>query len=180
MRALVTAAAGFLPACLASGLIVLGLLRTRRMDQDPRHALFRHGRPPSPLPDGPYRGAVRGYRGAWLGKAFDRAAGRGINLFDDWERPRRAYPFWMTTGPGLREPDRDVLKIDYDLPGNPVWVRRVLDEVVEVAPGRLLGQVHLRLVPRVPFTVAYFELVAQQQPSSADVTVRERAIGAST
>lgn len=43
-------------------------------------------------------------------------------------------------------PGTAVLRIDYDLEENPAWpVRLVLDEVVEVEPGLLLGQALLEV-----------------------------------
>ncbi len=112
----------------------------------------------------------------WRGKALDAGAQTGINLFtarskaliqpfdpavyDDPERAElvRAYPFRTYTDWGAIDRDRRVLKIDYDIPANPFGlIRRVLDELVEVAPGYYLGKAHLR-VGRGYRTVAYFAL----------------------
>jgi hypothetical protein len=111
----------------------------------------------------------------WRGKAFDAAAQSGINLFaaaskalirpfdpavhDDTQPDLvRAYPFHTYVGPGVIDRDRQVLKIDYDIPANPFGViRRVLDELVEVAPDYYLGKAHLRALGRWR-TVAYFTL----------------------
>jgi hypothetical protein len=40
---------------------------------------------------------------------------------------------------------------------NPWWLRRVLDEIVQVGPDHFLGKVHLRWGP-THLTVGYFEL----------------------
>ncbi len=111
----------------------------------------------------------------WRGKAFDAAAQSGINLFSaaskplirpfdpavhEYSRPDlvRAYPFRTYPAPGVIDRDRLVLKIDYDFPANPFGpIRRVLDELVEVAPGYYLGKAHLRL-PGHWRTIAYFTL----------------------
>lgn len=110
----------------------------------------------------------------WRGKVFDAALHSGGNLFtassarlirpfdpnmrDDSPGLVRAYPFHTYAGTGVVDGDRSVLKIDYDLPANPFGlIRRVLDEVVEVAPGYYLGKAHLRLRGRWR-TVAYFAL----------------------
>ena len=91
----------------------------------------------------------------WRGKVFDATAHSGRNLFtarskllirpfdpavrDDRPGLVLAYPFATSSGPGVIDRDREVLKIDYDLPTNPFGpLRRVLDELVEVAPGYYL------------------------------------------
>src|SRR6266571_1028755 len=46
---------------------------------------------------------------------------------------------------GELDPGVDVLKIDYDFEANPdLMIRRILGELVQVAPGRYLGKVLLR------------------------------------
>ena len=113
----------------------------------------------------------------WRGKIFDATASAGGNLFTARSKPlirpfdpavrddrpglAYAYPFATSTGAGVVDRDRDVLKIDYDLPANPFGlIRRVLDELVEVAPGYYLGKAHLRVGGRWR-TVAYFALHGQ-------------------
>jgi len=118
----------------------------------------------------------------WLGKAFDPAAGRGENVFAPgppwysaallaaiprlgWPIRRdeagrlRGFPFVTEPGRGLFDPQTEVLRIVYDDPRapNPFPVRRVLDEVVEVEPGLLLGKAHLRVGGRA-HQVAFFAL----------------------
>jgi hypothetical protein len=57
-----------------------------------------------------------------------------------------AFPFRTRVAPGELDPGVDVLKIDYDFEANPDFmIRRILDELVQVAPGRYLGRVLLRL-----------------------------------
>lgn len=110
----------------------------------------------------------------WRGKAFDPATSSGINLFTARSKPLirpfdpavydgspgfiHAYPFRTYIGPGIIDRDRKVFKIDYDIPANPFgMIRRVLDELVEVAPGYYLGKAHLRVRGHWR-TVAYFAL----------------------
>lgn len=96
----------------------------------------------------------------WLGKRFDAAAGVGENVFDRsafeagklltpsryrawWPEDAtsfRALQFATSTGPSLLDPGVQVLRIDYDRPGNAPRIRRILDELVEVEPGVYLGQ----------------------------------------
>jgi hypothetical protein len=56
-----------------------------------------------------------------------------------------AFPFRTRIAPGELDPGVDVLKIDYDFEANPSFlIRQILDELVQVAPGRYLGKVLLR------------------------------------
>ena len=100
----------------------------------------------------------------WLGKRFDAEREAGENVFDrrvfrvgrlltpaayqaSWPEDARSYralAFSTTTGPGALDPGVEVLRIDYDLPGNAPPFRRILDELVEVEPGVHLGQALLR------------------------------------
>lgn len=96
----------------------------------------------------------------WRGKTLDSDAARGDNMlsvgarrwlrvflpfYNDW-RPDspdgfRALRFRTEVGPARQNPDVMVLKIDYDVPGNPgLTIRRVLDELVELAPDYYLGR----------------------------------------
>lgn len=112
----------------------------------------------------------------WRGKMFDAA--RGDNIFtrdslalahiywplyhgyvDDGPETYRAFAFRTYVAPGRADPDRQVLKIDYDLEGNPRWsIRRVLDELVQVADGFYLGKAHLKWWWGRWQVVAYFTL----------------------
>jgi hypothetical protein len=99
----------------------------------------------------------------WVGKRFDARGERGDNLLLRSARlPARllwpayrmeepdahhlaAFRFRTWTGPGALDPDRDVLKIDYDSAHNPrPLIRDILDELVQVVPGAYLGKVLLR------------------------------------
>jgi hypothetical protein len=114
----------------------------------------------------------------WLGKSFSSARQQGSNLFSNDSRflarlfnpfyrgftadspgTYRAFTFRTYAAPGLADPDRMVLKIDYDLKGNPsLTVRRVLDELVELAEGLYLGKAHVHWWWGGWQTVAYFTL----------------------
>ncbi len=99
----------------------------------------------------------------WRGKVFDRRDARGDNVFANNGRPWfrvllptyhgqrsdtsatfRAFDFRTYVAPGVLDPNVNALKIDYDLPENPGPVRRVLDELVELAEGYYLGRAYLR------------------------------------
>ena len=77
---------------------------------------------------------------------------------------RCALPFGAALSPSVTDPAVTVLKIDYDLDLNPGFVvRRVLDELVQLAPGYYLGQALLRRGSRAAprwACAAYFTLAA--------------------
>ena len=139
--------------------ILSGFLRTWQIQNDEREKIFLAGTVPNPVLDGLYYGAVPGHTVSWLGKKFYAAREKGINVFSDGKGGEvEQYPFVTSVGKGLHEKNLDVLKIDYDIPGNPVWLRLVVDEVVQVAPGWYLGKLEARMIPGYPFALTYFEL----------------------
>ena len=114
----------------------------------------------------------------WQGKIFDATQARGVNIFarhslmwarlfwpfhrhfvEESAQTYRAFPFRTWIGPGKRDPDLQVLKIDYNLPENPrPTIRRVLDELVQVAEGLYLGKAHVHWWWGQWQMVAYFTL----------------------
>jgi len=114
----------------------------------------------------------------WKGKIFDAAHASGDNIFtrdslflapiwwplyrgyrDESAEKYRAFTFRTHIAPGLADPDRQVLKLDYNLEGNPSFtVRRVLDELVQVEPALYLGKAHLKWWWGKWQLVAYFSL----------------------
>ncbi|MBI1880926.1 MAG: hypothetical protein HYR94_22330 [Chloroflexi bacterium] len=115
----------------------------------------------------------------WQGKTFNAAGACGDNIFTrdslalahlywplyrgyiaDSPQTYHAFSFRTYVAPGLADPDRPVLKIDYNLPGNPrLSLRRILDELVQVEDGFYLGKAHLRWWWGKWQLVAYFSLV---------------------
>ena len=114
----------------------------------------------------------------WKGKSFGAATFSGDNIFtrdslllahvywpfyrgyvDDSPETYRAFAFRTYLAPGLADPDRQVLKIDYDLPVNPrATIARVLDEIVQVSDGIYLGKAHMHWWWGQWQLVAYFSL----------------------
>ena len=116
----------------------------------------------------------------WLGKTFDRASQSGDNVFVDnawskatgklgWPEYRvhgdddppgtiRVFPFQTYVAPGIEDPDVNVLKIDYRDSKNPLPVRRIVDELIELPGGYCLGKAHMRGL-REFRRVAFFGLV---------------------
>jgi len=105
-------------------------------------------------------GAVASAWMPWKGKTFRSSNSEGRNVFTNdskllvrllWPRYRAVRPigpgrytafrFVTHAGPSKLYPNVSVLRIDYDIPDDPRFlIRRILDEVVEVSSGVLLGQ----------------------------------------
>ena len=118
----------------------------------------------------------------WKGKVFDPAQQGGDNVFgrdsftlahvfwplyrgyrEDGPDTYRAFPFRTYVGAGKVDTDRQVLKLDYDLPKNPsLSIRRVLDELVELSDSFYLGKAHMKWWWGRWQTVAYFSLVGSE------------------
>lgn len=137
----------------------------------------------------------------WQGKAFEPATASGFNIFtrdslllthvywptyralrDDTPNTYGAFTFTTCIAPGLMDPDRNVLKIDYNLAENPRRsIRRVLDELVEVADGLYLGKTNLHMYWGDWKTVAFFTLEqmdAKLRPAfDADAVAHYEAAG---
>jgi hypothetical protein len=114
----------------------------------------------------------------WKGKVFDPDKPGGENIFtrdsltlahifwplyrgykDENAQRYRAFEFRTYIGPGLADPDRQVMKLDYNIEGNPsLSIRRVLDELVQVDDGLYLGKAHLKWWWGTWQLVAYFSL----------------------
>lgn len=118
---------------------------------------FLKGTIPAELPDGLYHGSVTGLKTTWQGKKFDRAKQTGINVFAKNGVTADNYPFKTYVADGLADPQVRVIKIDYNLPSNPLWLRFILDEIVQVAPDEYLGKLHIR-TPLVSIALGYFTL----------------------
>lgn len=112
----------------------------------------------------------------WQGKVFDPDTMTGVNRFlpnaripakvlFPGHRPTEAtavrmhaFPFRNRIAPGEVDPDLQTLKIDYDFDANPNYlIRRILDEVVQVGDGRLLGKILFRAKGRFHL-IGYFSL----------------------
>jgi hypothetical protein len=113
----------------------------------------------------------------WCGKTFNAATAAGENIFypgfvpvarvifpmyRDYRREGdrvHAFPFRTYLGAGLQDPDRQVLKIDYNLPINPRFtMRRILDELVQVDDNYYFGKAHYKLAGKASHLVFYFAL----------------------
>jgi hypothetical protein len=100
----------------------------------------------------------------WRGKQFDPAHSFGSNILtsDSFSLVRlaapsyhmfmphghatyTAFPFRTYFAAGRRDPELQVLKIDYDLPANPRFsVRRLQDELVQIDDNLYLGKAYFK------------------------------------
>lgn len=101
----------------------------------------------------------------WLGKTFDAQAGSGDNIFTDnawskatgklgWPEYRvhdealpetvRVFLFQTEVIEAVEDEGLAVLRLLYAEAPNPLPVRRIVDELVELPGGYLLGKAHMR------------------------------------
>lgn len=115
---------------------------------------FSTGIFPSPLPDGSYIGFIQALETSWKGKIFDASNSSGINLIGE----KKVYPFKTYKTKGLTNSSLDVLRLDYNLPQNPFWLRFITDEIVQHTLSKLTGKVYLNLIPGYPLSLGFFKL----------------------
>ncbi|MGB7210358.1 MAG: hypothetical protein WBD27_17010 [Pyrinomonadaceae bacterium] len=156
------------------------MLVTFLVGKSSRQKEFITGTAPPEAPSGFYNGAayLLGNRPVpWLGKSFESANAKGFNIFTpkgasllkiltpfyklfrlNADGNTDAYYFNTSTGPGFRDKNIDVFKLDYDSPENPFLIRIILDEMVEIAPQEFLGKVHMKVFPGYFATIGFFGL----------------------
>lgn len=179
-------------ALVIVALLILGALGTLLIERSPYQKQFAQGRVPAPLPQGFHPGVAHvlfDKQTPWLGKFFDREQQLGHNIFTplgarilkfaspfyrqfsrNEDGNTRAYYFKTWVGKGKKDRALDVLKLDYDMPENPLFIRIILDEVVEITPQQYLGKIHVKLLPGFWISIGYFALTPQPQ----EATVRAR------
>ncbi len=144
------------------GLIVLalvaGIVLTIRTQTSTYQKQFLAGTLPANLPDGFYKGSADFPVFTWKGKRFDATGKTGVNVFASGASTADKYPLTLGTAEGIRDTKLGVVTLDYNRPENPFWLRPVLDEMVEIAPGTFLGKIHYRLIPFFPFSIGYFKM----------------------
>lgn len=150
----------YILACIIVGIIALLALRTFQLELGSEQTRFSRGTAET-LPEGLYAGSVDGPKVSWLGKKFTSEHYSGINMFRENDgSTSEKYPFVLSLGPGVHD-NHQVIQIDYNTPTNPWWLRPILDEIVEIAPGQYLGKLQYRIIPFYPFTLTYFSLTKQ-------------------
>jgi hypothetical protein len=133
-----------------------------------------------------FRGIARLWM-PWRGKVFDSSRQLGDNILTrdsyllarlfnplyrsfhkDTAATYRAFAFRTYAASGLSDPDRRVLRIDYNIRENPaLTVRRVVDELVQLDDRLYLGKAHVRWWWGAWQTVAYFSLASKRESVSA-------------
>ena len=109
------------------------------------------------MPIGLYKGTAEELgEVSWKGKKF-LGEGKGINLFEYDGVVDEKFTFTIYEAKSLRG-GHQVLRIDYNQPGNPLWLRFIADEIVSVGEDRFLGVVYITAVPGLPFRMGYFRL----------------------
>jgi len=155
---------------------VLDLDALRCMTYDELHALYRSARYPNTISElnGDTRGAMLAWRhprtgpiawwlrtyGAssafpWEGKSFEgeQQEGRGINRVNLFGK-RRWFPFKTRFAASFLD-GKPTFLLDYSGPANPPFIRSIVDEIREVAPGLYLGPAALNFRGR-PRPVLFF------------------------
>lgn len=138
--------------------IIFGLIRTWQMQHGSDQKIFMKGKVPHPMLQGSYKGSARGYVGPWMGKTFDRKNNVGTNNFLVGKITVEKFVFNTSLASGLQDTHMNVLKVDYDNKNNSYFVRKILDEIVEIDTGVYLGKIHIRLFSFFTLTVGYFTL----------------------
>lgn len=142
-------------------LILFGAYRTRQTENNQNERIYSAGKFPDEPLDGFYSLDIRDYSGIWKGKIFDAAAQKGTNVLHRYGKDEQRYGFKTSRAPGLREPELEVLQLDYNLPENPFWARPFLEEIVRIGGDEYLGKINYRFLPGFPFSLGHFFLKAQ-------------------
>jgi hypothetical protein len=146
--------------------LIYGWYRTYKTQRDPYQEKFLTSTTSPRHLSGFYSGSVVGYHGSWKGKVFNDDAPEGINIFVQSGKRVERFEFNTMAGRDLRG-KVDVLKIDYNIRGEPFWVKPVLDELVQTSPGHYLGKINYRL-GLFSFSFGFFELTGPQPFQSSD------------
>jgi hypothetical protein len=170
------------PAAAVQETPALDLASLRLMDFNQLDKLYREGKRPATIADlnGDAIGAMLAWRSpasgpfAWLlrawgtsflfpwdGKSFKSHSndlGEGINRVTFFKK-MRWFPFKTRFEPSFLDGKPSFL-LDYSGPANPPFIRSIVDEVREVAPGLFLGPAAL-LVKGRPRPILYFAVSLQ-------------------
>lgn len=130
------------------------LFRKGKVPKKPLHDFYQGTIIPHPI----HRWPITTYTKYWKGKSFDGPNAWGINILHVGEKMVKKYPFKTYVGKGIKDRDKMVFKIDYNIAQNPFWLRLVVDEIVAITPREFLGKVHVRILPGLTITCGFFTL----------------------
>jgi hypothetical protein len=142
---------------VVSLILIFATYRTVKTQTSSNSKIFLNGKVPNNLPDGLYKGKVTGLETSWQGKKFNSKENSGINVFKNDEKLSDKYPFKLYKANGLQD-NIEVIKIDYNLPENPLWLRFIVDEIVETENNKYLGKLHIKLASGLVASLGYFSL----------------------
>lgn len=143
---------------LAILFVLYGFYRTWKTGAQPEYEEFTKGTLPSVLPSGLWKGTAPELGEiSWQGKKFDGGM-EGINRFKKDGIESEAYPFTYFEAPSVGWKNKKVIRLDYGLKQNPLWLRMIIDEMVSVGPDEFLGVVYIKFIPGFPFRMGYFRL----------------------
>lgn len=170
-------------------LFFIALVVNSRIQRLTYEESFSRGKVPDPVLHGAQQGNAHVLYGAqvgWKGKRFSVGEGTGVNILTGTGQrlasiltPRykkfekqpdgtvTAYEFKTSVGAGLKNPQQQVLKLNYNLDTNPSIIRIIEDEVVEIDPGRYLGKINLQILPGLFWTIGYFALQKAEWATAA-------------
>lgn len=137
--------------------IFTAFYRTATVDTHPRQTTFKEAIAPDPEPDGYYALTMPIPTLIWQGVIFNSADNSGIDHFKHfWEVDLFSFATQVTSS--IENKEHQVLTIDYNVSGNPFFVRPFYAEVVALKPDHFLGKLYLRLIPGFPIFVDFFDL----------------------
>ena len=135
-----------------------GCFRTWKTTRMSEYKEFVLGTLPAAMPIGLYHGTAEELgEVSWKGKKF-LGEGKGINLFEHDGGVEEKFTFTIDRARSIRG-EHDVLRIDYNQPANPLWLRFIVDEMVSAGDDKFLGAVYIIAVPGFPFRMGYFRLM---------------------
>lgn len=160
---------------------VLDLAALRQMSFEELDRLYRSSPRPATIADlaGDARGAMLAWRSPrsgplasllrnfgnstafpWEGKSFysEGTSGRGINRINLFGK-RRWFPFRTRFDASFLD-GKPTFVLDYSGPGNPPFIRQIVDEVREVAPRLFMGPAALNVGGR-PRLILFFAVSLQ-------------------
>jgi hypothetical protein len=141
-------------------LVFFSVIFSYKQEHQSENNAFKFGSLPAEPLDGFYQGNPQS-RTDWQGKVFDQSNHSGINKFGEATR----YTFSTSTIKSLRS-NQQVIRLNYNQPRNPWWLKYIVDEIVEMPPDssgsaarKFQGKVFVKIGPFV-WTLTYFQLTS--------------------